>query len=102
MNLSKLSGSTRHYYSWHSAAWSEASGAWFLIELVSQVRLHRRPFGSNDAVDHSVAQSAVRRNLMVTQNAILFRAQPFDAAPALVIEEMRAELYRDAIELFEC
>src|SRR3981189_2996738 len=65
------------------------------------MRLHRRPFAGDDAVDHGIAQRAVRRNLMAAQDAILFRTKPLDAAPALVIEKMRAELDRDAIELFE-
>src|SRR5215468_2156957 len=73
----------------------------FLVELIVQVSFYRRPFGRDDAVDHSVAQRAVRRNLVVAQNAVLLGAQPLDAAPALVIEEMRAEFYRNAIELLE-
>ena len=38
---------------------------------------------------------------MVAQNAVLLGAEPLDAAPALVIEEMRAEFDRDAVELLE-
>src|SRR5215216_3400827 len=72
-----------------------------LIELIIQMRLHGRPFGRDDAVDHSVAQRAVRRNLVVAQDAVQLGAEPFDAAPALLVEEMRAEFYRNAIELFE-
>src|SRR5258708_16985705 len=66
------------------------------------MRLHGRPFGRDDAVDYSVAQRAVRRNLMVAQDPVLLGAEAFAAAPALVVEEMRAELYRNAIERFEC
>ena len=50
---------------------------------------------------HGVAQRAVRRDRMVAQDAVLFRAQPLDAAPALLVEEMRAEFHRDAVELLE-
>jgi len=39
---------------------------------------------------------------MIAQDAILFGAQPLDATPALLIEEMRAEFHRDAVQLFEC
>ena len=38
---------------------------------------------------------------MIAQNAIELGAEPLDAAPALVVEKMRAELDRDAIEFFE-
>src|SRR6185437_4502795 len=65
------------------------------------MRLHRRPLGGDDAEDYSVAQCAVRRNLVVAQNAVLLSAQPFDGAPALVIEEMRAELYCNAVDGLE-
>src|ERR1700719_1749417 len=66
------------------------------------MRFHRRPFGRDDTVNHSVAQCAVRRNLVAAQDTVLLGPQPLDAAPAWVIEEMRAELYRNAIELLEC
>src|SRR6266446_6816467 len=71
------------------------------IELIVQMRLHRRPFAGDDTVNHGVAQGPVWRDLMVAQNAIKLGAEPLDAAPALVVEKMRAELDRDAIELFE-
>src|ERR1700722_16127722 len=74
---------------------------WFFIELKREMRLRRRPFRGDDTEDNRVAQRAVRRDLMVAQNTILLGAQPLDAAPALVVEEMRAEFDRDAIELFE-
>src|SRR5271167_1539587 len=72
-----------------------------LVQLVSQMRPHRRPFGSDDAVDHGVAQRAVGRDLMAAQNTVELGPQPLDAAPALVIEKMGAEFDRDAIELVE-
>src|SRR5258707_9508434 len=72
-----------------------------LVQLISQMRLHRRPFAGDDAVDHGIAQGAVGRNLMVAQDAILLGTQPLDATPALMIEKMRAEFYRNAIELLE-
>ena len=65
------------------------------------MRLHRQPFGCDDAVNHGVAQRAVRRDLVAAQDAVLLGAEPFDGAPALVIEKMRAEFDRDAIQLFE-
>src|SRR5580692_6636661 len=72
------------------------------IELKREMRLRRRPFRGDDAEHDRVAQRAVRRDLMVTQDAVLLGAEPLDAAPALVIEEVRAELDGDAIELLEC
>src|ERR1700682_1755072 len=72
-----------------------------LIQLIVEMHLHRRPFAGDDAVDHGVAQRAVRRDLMVAQNAILFGTKPLDAAPALVVEKMRTEFDRDAVEFFE-
>src|ERR1700721_2072454 len=71
------------------------------VQLKREMRLRRRPFRGDDAENNRVAQRAVRRNLMVAQNTVLLGAQPLDAAPALVVEEMRATLNRDAIELFE-
>src|ERR1700761_8813153 len=71
------------------------------IQLKREMRLHGRPFRGNDAVHDGVAQRAVGADLMVAQNAVLLGAQTLDAAPALMVEEMRAEFDRDAIELFE-
>src|SRR4051812_47718041 len=65
------------------------------------MRPHRRPFGGGDAVDNSVAQRAVRRDLMTAQNAVLLRAEALDSAAALMIEEMRAEFHRNAVQRFE-
>src|SRR3974390_2636751 len=70
-------------------------------KLIAQMRLHRRPFGRDDAVDHGVAQRSVRCNLVAAQNAVLLGSEPLNTATALVIEEMGAELDRNAIELLE-
>src|SRR5258705_1866732 len=72
-----------------------------LVQLIGKVRLHRRPFAGNDAVDHRIAQRAVRCNLMVAQDTVEFCSQPFDAAPALMIAKLRAEFDRNAIEFLE-
>src|SRR5882672_1311060 len=72
-----------------------------LVQLIGQVRLHRRPFAGNDAVDHGVAQGAVRCNLMAAQDAVELGAEALDATPALMIEKMGAEFDRNAIEFFE-
>src|SRR5665647_1961338 len=72
-----------------------------LVQLIGEMRLHRRPFAGDDAVDHGVAQRPVGRDLMAAQDAVLLGAQPLDAAPALMIEEMGAEFDRDAVEFFE-
>jgi hypothetical protein len=72
---------------------------------VGQVRFHRRPFTGEDAVDAGVAQRAVRIGVAVdlvrAQHAVELGAQAFDAAPALVVEEVRAELHRDAVQRLE-
>src|ERR1700722_11157679 len=73
----------------------------FLVELIIEMRLHRRPFAGDDAEHDGVAQCAVGRDLMVTHDAVLLGAQPLDGAPALMIEEMCKESDNDAIERFE-
>src|SRR4249920_2916090 len=73
-----------------------------LVQLIGQMRPHRRPFGCDDAVNHGVAQRAVGRDLMAAQDTVELGSQPLDAAPALVIEKMGAEFDRDAIELLKC
>ena len=65
------------------------------------MRLHRRPFGGGDAVDHGVAQRAVRRDLVAAQNAVLLGAEALDGAATLVVEEVRAEFDRDAVQRLE-
>src|SRR4051794_2931420 len=72
-----------------------------VVELIFEMRLHRRPFGGGDAVHHRVAQRAVRRDLVAAQDTVLLRAQALDGAAALVIEEMRTEFDRDAIQRLE-
>src|ERR1700747_2764815 len=72
-----------------------------LVQLIRQMGPDRRPFGSDDAVDHGIAQRSVGRDLVVAQNTVELGAETFDAAPGLLIEKMRAELDRDATELVE-
>src|SRR5205823_5244526 len=66
-------------------------------QLKVQMRLHRRPFAGDDAVDAGVAQRAVGQQLVMAQDTVELGAQALDAAPALVIDEMGAELDRDAL-----
>src|ERR1700743_1698809 len=73
----------------------------FLIQLIGEVRLHRRPFAGDDAVDDRITQRAVGGNLMTAQNAVLLCTQTLDAAPALMVEEMGAEFDCDTIKLLE-
>src|SRR5262245_31890573 len=70
-------------------------------QLVREVRLHRRPFGGDDAVDAGVAQRAVGHDRVTAQDTVEFGAEPLDALAALVIEEVRAELDCDAIQRLE-
>src|SRR4051812_36108986 len=51
-----------------------------LVQLERQVRLHRRPLGGDDAVDARIAQRAVRRDLVIAQDAVELGAEPLDAA----------------------
>src|SRR5262245_65867759 len=67
-----------------------------------EVRLHGRPLRRNDAVHARVAQRAIWRALMASQNAVELRAEPFDRAAALMVEEMRPEFDGDAVEALEC
>src|SRR5277367_2844250 len=66
-----------------------------------EMRLDRRPLAIEDAVDAGVAQRAVGRELVLPQDPVQFRAQSFDGGTALLIEEMRAEFDRDAIQYIE-
>src|SRR4051812_1296655 len=72
-----------------------------VVELIIEVRLHRRPLAGDDAVNHGVAQRAVRRDLVAAQDTVLLGAEALDAAAALVVEEMGAEFYRNAVHLLE-
>jgi len=63
-----------------------------------QVRLYRRPLGSDDAIDAGVAQSAVGGELMAAQDSVQFCAQSFDGAPTCVVEEMSTKLDSDAVQ----
>src|SRR5579872_4341801 len=62
------------------------------------MRFYRGPFGGGDAVNASVAQSAVARHLMAAQNAIELCPQPLDRFATLLVEKVCAELDRDAAE----
>src|SRR6185295_13013762 len=70
-------------------------------QLVGEMRLYGRPFGGGDAVDAGVAQGAVGHDAVVAQNAVELGAETLDAAPALLIEDVRAELHGDAVERLE-
>src|SRR5215468_7256998 len=72
-----------------------------LRELIGQVRFYRRPFAGDDAVDAGIPQCAVLSALVAAQDAVEFGSQALDAAPARVIEEVRAEFDGDAIKLLE-
>src|ERR1700687_1199790 len=68
-----------------------------LRHLVSQMRAHRWPLAGYDRVHHRVAQRAIRRDLMVAQDAVLLGAKALDGTAALMIEEVGAEFDRDAV-----
>ena len=63
-----------------------------------EMGLHRGPLGGNDAVDAGIAQSAIGCELMAAQDSVEFCAQPFDSAPAGMVEEMSAKLDGDALQ----
>src|SRR5215831_6015819 len=76
------------------AASSQAPGNQPIVAKSSFIRskqmiemgLHRGPLGGDDAVDACVAQSAIGCELMAAQDSVQFCAQPFDGAPAGVVE----------------
>src|SRR5262249_16907556 len=70
-------------------------------QLEGEVRLHRRPFAGNDAVDAGIAQRAVPRALLAAQDAVELGSQALDAAPARLLEEVRAEFDGDAVGRLE-
>src|SRR6185503_5030703 len=80
---------------------ANASSSARLRQLEIEMRLHRRPFAGDDAVDAGVAQRAVGRPLVAPQDAVELGTQPLDAAPACVVEKVRAELHPDAVEALE-
>src|SRR5262245_57092515 len=65
------------------------------------MRLHRRPFAGDDAVDAGVAQRAVATDMMVAQDAVELGAEALDGPAALHIEIVRAEFDRDAAQRLE-
>src|SRR5450432_3145942 len=71
------------------------------IKLEAQVLLHRRPFAVDDAEDHRVALRPVSGNLVIAQHAVLLRAKTRDRGARGVVEPVRAELDRDALESLE-
>lgn len=72
------------------------------VQLIVQVLFHRRPFARDDAVHARIAQRAIGKASMVTQNAVELGPETLDCAPALMIEEVSAKLDGDALEMFEC
>ena len=70
--------------------------------LPRQVGLHGGPLAGDDAVDVSVAQRSVRSNLMASQDAVELCAKTLNSSTALMIEGVRSEFDRNAVERFEC
>src|SRR3990167_3449371 len=68
-------------------------------QLEVQMGFDRRPFAGHDAVDAGVPQRTVcigvAVDLVRAQHAVELGAQALDAAPALVVEEVRAKFHRD-------
>src|SRR5450631_1643562 len=72
------------------------------VQPMGEVRLHRGPLTIEDAVNAGIAHRAVGCELMLPQDPVQFRAQSLDGRATLLIEDMRAEFDRDAIQLLEC
>src|SRR5262245_41518911 len=70
--------------------------------LPHQVGLHGGPLARDDAVDVSVAQCSVRGDLVVSQDAVELCAKALNSPAALMVEGVRAEFDRDAVERLEC
>src|SRR5690606_38311598 len=62
---------------------------------------HRGPLGGGDAIHASVAQRPVGHALMSAKNAVQLGAQAFDGPATLLVEEMCAELHRQAVQPIE-
>ena len=76
------------------------SAAW-LFQLPCQMRLDSRPFGGDDRIDGGIADGAIGHHNMRAQDAIKSGAEPFDRAPALVIDHMGAEFNGPAVQIFK-
>ena len=64
---------------------------------VLQVRFDTGPLGWQDAINTGVAECAVRSHAVAAQDAIELRPKPFNRAPALLVEEVRAKLHCDTV-----
>ncbi len=64
---------------------------------VLQVRFDTGPLDWQDAINTGVAECAVRSNAVAAQDAIELRSKPFNRAPALLVEEVRAKLHCDTV-----
>src|SRR5690606_5075964 len=67
-------------------------------KLPFKMGTNRRPLGRHDAIDAGIAQRAVRGALMAAQYAVELGPQPFNGTTALMIDEVRPEFDRQAIE----
>src|SRR4029453_7707323 len=76
-----------------------SESAWALQQPL-QIPLHRGPLAFDDAEHHGVAARAVRQELVIAQDAVLLRAQPLDRRARREIEEVGAELDRNALQRF--
>jgi hypothetical protein len=73
-----------------------------LPELMSEVRLYRRPVTVDDALHAGVAQRTVARHLVLMQNTIKFRTQSLNAGTTLPVEEVSTKLDSHTSQLFKC
>ena len=72
-----------------------------LVQFPGKVRFYGWPLAGDDAVDACIAQRSIGGDLVVAQYAVKFRAQALYGFAALVVEEMRTQLYADTIKRFK-
>src|SRR3954471_21396989 len=58
----------------------------FATQQVMKMSFYCRPLGSDDAINAGVAQSAVRGELVATQDAVELRSQSLNGAAARVVK----------------
>src|ERR1700691_3196340 len=69
-----------------------------MLQSMHKVCPDGRPLGVDDAVNAGVPECAVDAALVLPQYSVELRAQALDGFPAWPVEEVGAELHRDAGE----
>ena len=70
-------------------------------EFVGEMGADRWPLAIDDAVDAGVAQRPVAPDLVLSQHPVKPCAEALDARATLAVENVRAEIDRDALQRLE-